>query len=429
MLTLAYTLSHTTHTTNFDRIVAVQSAGIANSLGYDNANSLLEALTAVTDVVLPSNTPSVSGTITPTRTSTASNTPSFTTTSSPSPTPNATYTSTPDTASGTNVAAAVATPIVLAFALGVGLWAAWYYRKFPARLTQRFPWLIRRESESKDLTSVAATSEGGSGGKPGMLASLKGRVASLCAKRKAAGGGEEGEEGHHAHAHSSKAASKKKRQSGEQEGETGEEEGGGKKEEGGALGRIRAVLGSALTAALDLFHSLIKRISELFSRLRGGKKGGEDGDAPIDGAELEAAETAQGAGTGAASAKGLALRNINVVGEEGEEEGGSPKAQASPEALSWFKSLPRSTRLYLRGKGAVSNAGGTLDTPFPLDAVAREEIEALVGDATEEFVEALVEFGYAFEVKVVASGGGGKSKDSGPSLPHAPDSRDEEEED
>lgn len=323
----------------------------------------------------------------------------------------------------------MATPIVLAFALGVGLWAAWYYRKFPALLTQRFPWLIRPEGGDKDLTSVSGNAEGSSsssdsGGKPGYLAtlrssatSLKNRVTSLCSKRKKKEGEGEEEGG----PTSSTATSSKKKKRGVEEDGEGEDA-------PSTLGRVRAVLGSALTAAVDLFHSLIKRISELFARLRGGKGGGED--APGDGAELDAAETAvKSTGAAGASAKGLALRNVNVVNEEGEGEEAAPRAQASPEALSWFKSLPRSTRLYLRGKGAVSNAGGTLDTPFPLDAVAREEIEALVGDGTDEFIDTLVEFGYAFTVRVVASGGGRMGKDAAPSLPHAPESRDEDEED
>lgn len=318
---------------------------------------------------------------------------------------------------------------MLAFALGVGLWAVWYYRKFPAVLTQRFPWLIRPEGGDKDFTSVSGNAEGSSssdsGGKPGLLAtlrssaiSLKNRVTSLCSKRKKAGEGEE--EG--GPSPSTATSSKKKKRGGEEDGE-GEGE-----DAPSTLGRVRAVLGSALTAAIDLFHSLIKRISELFARLRGGKGSGED--APGDGAELEAAETAvKSSGAAGATAKGLALRNVNVVNEDEEREEAAPRAQASPEALSWFKSLPRSTRLYLRGKGAVSNAGGTLDTPFPLDAVAREEIEALVGDGTDEFIDTLVEFGYAFPVRVVASGGGGKGRGAAPSLPHAPESRDEDEED
>jgi len=86
--------------------------------------------------------------------------------------------------------------------------------------------------------------------------------------------------------------------------------------------------------------------------------------------------------------------NLRVISDgDGDNEGVRYEKEAR---VNWFKSLPRSHRLYLRGKGAVNNAGGELGAPFPLDSVSLEEISALVGDGAEEFTQSLVDLGYAF---------------------------------
>jgi len=191
--------------------------------------------------------------------------------------------SSPSTGGTSNIAAAVAIPIALCFALGMILWAAWFVNRLPAFLTRRYPWLQRtRKGADQDLTAVSATSDSGP----------------------------------------SKSALNKKWNTTEEEEEEEKEEDEKREEKIEELEQKKSVATGVSRTTSFTNVAQVPRNTRYFFNTRGKKSmGKEGGAAPVIGGveDMEAAAT-EGGEMEASGVQRLALRNVNVVAEDSDEE-------------------------------------------------------------------------------------------------------------